>query len=164
MKKTHYYLHHHNHNNNIHHHHHHNNHHCQSFSSPLWCRLCLRSFGNKIRHFPSSRLVTFQHKVDFQPRRLSSFLKKKKEIMFVSSKTCSVSSYCPHIPTQHRRGILNRNLFLVYPWPYIKYANIYDTPKCFLFLVTNLTAIFCVFFYFYAVKYMGPFPQDGNWP
>ena len=33
------------------------------------------------------------------------------------------------------RGILNRNLFLVYPWPYIKYANIYDTSKCFLLLV-----------------------------
>ena len=42
----------------------------------------------------------------------------------------------------HPRGILNRNLFLVYPWPYIKYANIYDTPKCFLFVVTNLTANF----------------------
>ena len=32
--------------------------------------------------------------------------------------------------------------FLVYPWPYIKYANIYDTPKFFLFVVTNLTANF----------------------
>ena len=42
----------------------------------------------------------------------------------------------------HPRGILNRNLFLVYPWPYIKFANIYDTPKCFLFVVTNLTANF----------------------
>ena len=45
----------------------------------------------------------------------------------------------------HPRGILNRNLFLVYPWPYIKYANIYDTPKCFFFVVTNLTANFLVF-------------------
>ena len=42
----------------------------------------------------------------------------------------------------HPRGILDRNLFLVYPWPYIKYANYYDTPKCFLFVVTNLTANF----------------------
>ena len=42
----------------------------------------------------------------------------------------------------HSRGILNRNLFLVYPWPHIKYANIYDTPKCFLFVVANLTANF----------------------
>jgi len=92
MKKTHYnhYRHHHNHHYHNHHHHHHHNHHCHSFSSPLWCRLCLRSFGSKISHFPSSRLVTFQHKIDFQPRRSSSFLKKKQEIMFVFSKTRSV--------------------------------------------------------------------------
>jgi hypothetical protein len=43
------------------------------------------------------------------------------------------------------RGILDRNLFLVHPWPYIKYANYYDTQKCFLFVVTNLTANFFVF-------------------
>jgi hypothetical protein len=42
----------------------------------------------------------------------------------------------------HPRGILDRNFFLVNPWPYIKYANYYDTPKSFLFVVTNLTAIF----------------------
>ena len=78
MKKTHYNHHHHHHNHhNHHHHHHHHNHRCHSFSSPLWCRLCLRSFGSKISHFSSSRLVTFQHKKDFQPRMLSSFLKKK---------------------------------------------------------------------------------------
>ncbi len=45
----------------------------------------------------------------------------------------------------HPRGILNRNLFLVYPWPYIKYVNVYDTPKCLLFVDTNLTATFFVF-------------------
>ena len=45
----------------------------------------------------------------------------------------------------HPRGILNRNLFLVYPWPYIKYANIYYTQKCFLFVATYLTANFFVF-------------------
>jgi len=33
-------------------------------------------------------------------------------------------------------------LFLVYPWPYIKYANVYDTPKCFFFVDTYLTANF----------------------
>ena len=92
MKKTHYNhhcyrLHHHNHH---HHDHYHHNHHCHTFSSPLWCQLCLRSFGSKIIHFPSSRLVTYQHNIDFQPKRLSSFLKKKQEIMFVFSKTCSV--------------------------------------------------------------------------
>ena len=92
MKETNYnhHCHHHNHHNHHHHHHHHNNHHCHSFFPPLWCRLCLRSFGNKNSHFPSSRLVKFQHKIDFKPKRLSSFLKKKKEIMFVFSKTCSV--------------------------------------------------------------------------
>ena len=47
------------------------------------------------------------------------------------------------------RGILNRNLFLVYPWPYIKYANIYDTPKCFFFCGFQLDGIFFYFFYFY---------------
>ena len=41
--------------------------------------------------------------------------------------------------------MLNRNWFLVYPWPYIKYANVYDTPKCFFFVDTNLTAFFFVF-------------------
>ena len=35
---------------------------------------------------------------------------------------------------------MNRNLILGYPWPYIKYANIYDAPKGFFFVVTNLTA------------------------
>ena len=65
------------HQNHHHNHHYHNNHHCHIFSSPLWCRLCLRSLGSKISHFPSSRLVKFQHKIGFQPRRLSSFLKKK---------------------------------------------------------------------------------------
>ena len=45
----------------------------------------------------------------------------------------------------HPRGILNMFLFLVYPWPYIRYANFYDTPKCFLFEVTNLTANFFSF-------------------
>ena len=48
------------------------------------------SFGSKISHFPFSRLVKFQHKIDFQPKRSSSFLKKKQEIMFVFSKTRSV--------------------------------------------------------------------------
>ena len=43
------------------------------------------------------------------------------------------------------RGILDRNFFLVYPWPYIKYANYYDAPKCFLFVVTNLTGNFLGF-------------------
>ena len=86
MKKTH--CNHHRHHHNHHHHHHYNhNHHCHSFSSLLWCQLCVRSFGIKISHFPSSRLVTFQHKIDFQPGRSSSFLKKKQEIMFVFSKT-----------------------------------------------------------------------------
>ena len=90
MKKTHYNHHRHrrHHHNHHHDHQHHHNHHCHRFSSPLWWRLCLRSFGSKISHFPSSRLVTFQHKIDFQPRRLSSFLKKKQEIMLVFSKTC----------------------------------------------------------------------------
>ena len=85
MKETNYnhHCHHHNHH---HHCHHHNNHYCHSFSSPIWCQLCLRSFGSKISHFPSSRLVKFQHKIDFQPKRVSSFLKKKQEIMFVFSK------------------------------------------------------------------------------
>ena len=52
----------------------------------------------------------------------------------------------------HPRGILNRNLFLGYPWPYINYANIYDNPKCFLYVVTILTANFFSFFYFYPAK------------
>ena len=93
MKKTHYnhHRHHcHHHNYHHHHHHHHHNHHCHSFSAPLRWWFCLRSFRSKISHFPSSSLVTFQHKFDFQPRRLSSFLKKKQEIMFVFSKPCSV--------------------------------------------------------------------------
>ena len=38
----------------------------------------------------------------------------------------------------HPRGIMNTNLFLVYAWPYIKYANYYDTPQFFLFVVSNL--------------------------
>jgi hypothetical protein len=86
MKKTNYNHHRHHHN----HHHHHNNHHCHSFSSPLWCRLCLRSFGSKISHFFFSRLVKIQHKIDFQPRRSSYFLKKKQIIVFFFSKTRSV--------------------------------------------------------------------------
>ena len=90
MKKTHYSHHRHHHHHHNHHHHHHHNHHCHSFSSPFWCRLNLRSFGSKISHFPSSRLVTIQHKMDFKHGRSSSFLKKKQEIMFVFSKTCSV--------------------------------------------------------------------------
>ena len=45
----------------------------------------------------------------------------------------------------HPRGIPDRNVFLVYPWPYIKYANVYDTPNCFLFVDTNLTANFLGF-------------------
>ena len=93
MKKTHYnhHCHHcHHHNHHHHHHHHHNNHHCHSFSSPLWCQLCLRYFGSKISHFPFSRLVKIQHKIDFQPRRSYSFLKKKQDLMFVFSKTRSV--------------------------------------------------------------------------
>ena len=98
MKKTHY-NHHRHHHNHHHHHHHNNNHHCHSFSSPLWCRLSLRSFGSKISHFPSSRLVTFQHKIDFQPRR-SSFLKKKQEIVFVFQRLAQFSSYWAHIGTQ----------------------------------------------------------------
>ena len=48
----------------------------------------------------------------------------------------------------HPRGILDRNLCLVYPWPYITYANYYDNQKNFLFVVTNLTANFYVFFTF----------------
>ena len=44
-------------------------------------------------------------------------------------------------------------VLFVYPWPYIKYANIYDTPKCFLFVVTNLKANFFGF-YFYPIKYL----------
>ena len=90
MKKTHYNHHRYRHHHHNHNHHHHHNHHCHCFSSPLWCRLCLRSFGSKISHFPSSRQVTFQHKIDSQPRRSPSFLKKKQEIMFVFSKTRSV--------------------------------------------------------------------------
>ena len=54
--------------------------------------------------------------------------------MLVFSKTRSVLELL--------RGILNRNLFLVYPWPYIKYVNVYDTPKCLLFVDNNLTATF----------------------
>ena len=80
MKKTkynHHRNHSHRHNHHHHHHHHHNNHHWHNFYSPLWCLLCLRSFGSKISHFPSSRLIKFQRKIYFQPRRLSSFLKKK---------------------------------------------------------------------------------------
>ena len=80
MKKTNYnhHCHHRHHHNHHQHHHHNNNHHCDSFSFPLWCRLCFRSgFGSKISHFPFSRMVKFQHKIDFKPRRLSSFLKKK---------------------------------------------------------------------------------------
>ena len=34
---------------------------------------------------------------------------------------------------------------IVYPWSYIKYANINDTPKCFLFVLINLTANFFFF-------------------
>ena len=45
----------------------------------------------------------------------------------------------------HPRGILDRNFFLVYPWPYMIYANVYDEPKCFLFVDTNMTANFFVF-------------------
>ena len=52
---------------------------------------------------------------------------------------------------RHPRGILNRNWFLVHPWPYITYANIYDNPKCFLFVDTNLTAFF-LFVYFKPCK------------
>ena len=90
MKKTNYNHHcHHRHHYN-HHHHHRNNHHCHIFSSPLWCRLCLRSFVSKISHIPSTRLVKFQHKIDFQSRRLSSFLKKTRESSFVFLKTRSV--------------------------------------------------------------------------
>ena len=212
MKKTHY--NHHNNHNHHHHHHHHNIHHRHGFSSPLWCWLCLRSFGSKISHFPFSRLVKIQHKIDFQTRRLSSFLKKKQEIMFVFSKTRSVfellrsylnlakvdtipssssimgvpalllreslkktniACFCPHfgklnfsaklywlyitikakkLNTWHPRGILNRNLFLVYHWPYIKYVNVYDTPKCLLFCGYQLDGDLFGFFYFYPVKYM----------
>ena len=80
LKKTHYKHHcnhpcHHNHHH--HHHHHHHNHHCHSLSSPLWCQLCLRSFGSKKSHFPFSRLVTFQHKIDFQSQKVA-FLSKEK--------------------------------------------------------------------------------------
>ena len=77
MKKTNYTHHHHHCHHHNNHHHDHNIHHCHSFSFPIWCRLCLRSFGSKIRYFPFSRLVKFQDKNDFQPIRLSSFLKKK---------------------------------------------------------------------------------------
>ena len=45
----------------------------------------------------------------------------------------------------HPRGILDINLFSVYPWPYIKYVNVYDTSKCLLFVDTNLTATFFCF-------------------
>ena len=93
MKKTHYnhYCHH---QNYPHHHDHHHHCHCQnrhfhSFSSPLWRRLCLRSFGRMISNFQSSRLVTFQRKLDFQIRRLSYFLKNISKIQFVFSKTHS---------------------------------------------------------------------------
>ena len=49
-KKKHYnhhrhHCHHHNHHHNHHHHNHYSNNHCHSFSSPLWCWLCLRPFG-----------------------------------------------------------------------------------------------------------------------
>ena len=50
----------------------------------------LSSSLSTFSHFPSSRLVTFQHKIYFQPKSLYSFLKKKQEIMFFFSKTCSV--------------------------------------------------------------------------
>ena len=39
----------------------------------------------KISHFRFSRLVKFQHKLDFQLRRSSYFLKKRKEIMYIFS-------------------------------------------------------------------------------
>ena len=45
----------------------------------------------------------------------------------------------------HPRGIMDRNLFLVYSWPYIKCANIYCTQQISFFVVTNLTANFFVF-------------------
>ena len=54
----------------------------------------------------------------------------------------------------HYSGILQMNLFLVYPWPYIKQANIQDTQQCFLFELTNLTVYFFLFFQFYPPKYM----------
>ena len=63
MQKTHYNHHdlHQKHDHYHHHRHHCHNHHSQSFSSPLWCQLCLRSFERKISNFPSSRLVTFPY-------------------------------------------------------------------------------------------------------
>ena len=45
------------------------------------------AIGRIIRNIPSSRLVTFQHKFDFQIRRLSYFLKNIWKIMFVVSQT-----------------------------------------------------------------------------
>ena len=57
----------------------------------------------------------------------------------------SITIGTTNLHVSHPSGILNRNFFLVYPWPFIKYANIYETPKCFLFVVTNMTANFLVF-------------------
>ena len=101
MKKTNYnHDRHHRHQHNHHHDDHNNNiHHCHSFSSPLWCRLCLRSFGRKISKFPSSRLVTFQHKIDFQTRGASSFLKKRQEILFFFQTLVLFQSQCSNIQT-----------------------------------------------------------------
>ena len=65
-----------------HHHYHCHNHHCHSFSSPLWCRLCLRCFGWMTCNFLSSRLVTFQHILELQIRTLSYFLKNIWKILF----------------------------------------------------------------------------------
>ena len=89
MKKTHY-------NNNIHHHHHH--HHQHSFSSPILCQLCLRSFTRKITNFPSSMVMTFLHKLDFQLKRLSYFVKNTRKILLVFSKTICFRSRSEQAP------------------------------------------------------------------
>ena len=58
----------------------------------------------------------------------------------------SITNGAKRLQGWHPRGILDRNLFCVYPWPYIKYANIYDTPKCFLFCGYQLNGkLFCFF-------------------
>ena len=101
-------------------------------------------------------------KVDTIPS-LSSNVGVPALLLRESLKKTNIACFCPHfgkfnfraklyplyitirakrLHIWHSRGILDRNFFVVYPWPYIKYANYYDTPKCFLFVVTNLTANF----------------------
>ena len=46
---------------------------------------------------------------------------------------------------RHSSGILNMNFFLVFPWPHIKQAHIWNIHEVSFFLVTNLTVDFVGF-------------------